>query len=1677
MEPIAIVGIGCRFPGANSPEAFWHLLRNGIDAISEVPKERWDVDSFYDPEPATPGKMSTRYGGFIEGVDSFDPGFFGISPREAERIDPQQRLVLKVAWEALENAAIAPSNLSGSQTGVFIGIGNYDYGIVISKDLDRINAYDGTGNTLGVAANRLSYLLNLRGPSLAIETSCSSSLVAIHLACRSLQNAESDLCLVGAVSLMLSPQQTIIYSQARMMASDGRCKTFDASADGYVRGEGCGMVVLKRLGDAIRDGDRIQAIIRGTAVNQDGLSNGLTAPNGPSQQAVIRQALENAGVEPAQISYVEAHGTGTSLGDPIEVRSLKTVLMQGRSADQPCLIGSVKTNIGHLEAAAGMASLLKVVLALQHKQIPPHLHLKQLNPYISLAGTPLAIPTELQPWTVNTGNRLAGISSFGFGGTNAHIIVEEVGTGDWGLGTGDWGLGTGDWGLGTGDWGLGKSFPNTQSPIPNPQSPPVERPLHLLSLSAKSEQALQDLVRRYEAFLRTHSELSLADICFTASTGRSSFGAASLTHFDHRLAMTAQSVEQLQQQLSAFVAGQQPRELVTGQVINRKQPKTAFLFTGQGSQYVEMGRELYETQPTFRQILQQCDEILRFYLDKSLLDVLYPSHHHTDGLLDETAYTQPALFALEYALCKLWQSWGIAPSVAMGHSVGEYVAACVAGVFSLEDGLKLIAARGRLMQTLPANGMMAAVMASPEQIAEHIAGYEGNIAIAAINGPRSVVISGERQAVETLCQSLAQNGVKTKPLTVSHAFHSPLMTPMIEEFAAVANTINYSLPQIKLVSNVTGKLISQEIASPEYWCNHVLQPVLFAQGMQTLQEQKCDVLLEIGPKPILLGMGKQCLSDAEIKQLVWLPSLRPGQSDWQQLLQSLAQIYVQGAAIDWKGFDQDYIRQRVLLPTYPFQEQRYWVELGDNQSAKKAVISLNTVQTPMLHLLQQGEIQQLTEQVTKTANLSTDEQQFLPKLLEVLAKQHKQQSIAASIQDWFYSIEWQPKARQITAVDKKPQIGTWLILADIGGVGQTLAEHLQKQGNFCTLVYAGESYQSKENSTWVINPASTADYQRLLNEIRATSQSQLQGVIHLWNLDTATSKLTVAELEKSQVLGCGSVLSLVQALTQESQRNWGLGTRDWGLGKSFSNTQYPVPNPQSPIPNSQCPIPNSQSPIPRLWLVTRVAQPVETSPEVTQAPLWGMGKVVALEYPELFGGMVDLSLEPTSEEISLLLSEIADTQGEDHFVYRGKRRYVARLVRKQLPPTTESCSISPDSTYLITGGLGALGLKVAEWLVEQGARQLVLTGRKQPTAQAQTAIAHLENMGAKVLAAQADVTQEQDLLHLLEQVRATMPPLRGIIHAAGVVGYETLPSLQWRSLEAVLRPKVIGTWLLHQFTQNIQLDFFVVFSSIASVWGSRGQAHYAAANAFLDSFAHYRSSQGMPTLSVNWGPWAGGGMASKEAQSWLSRTGISVLQPEQALTALGLLLGSNTVQATVAQVDWKLFKGLYEARGQRTLLEAVQASPNNPQETTVASALVTELQAAPVSDAKAMLTTYLQSEVGKVLGLSASQLPNPEQGFFEMGMDSLMAIDLKSRLDKSLGTTLPSTITFECPTIADLVKYLGREILGWETNNVTSSSDAQRTATVAEIQQLTTEALEALIAEELAGLESLLQIR
>lgn len=887
-EPIAIIGMGCRFPGgANDPETFWQLLHHKVDAIREVPLERWNVDAYYDPNLETPGKTNTRSGGFLDvGVDAFDAEFFGLSPREVVNMDPQQRLLLEVSWEALEHAGKAPEKLIGSQTGVFVGITTTDYAQrTMFAETAEIDIYTATGSCLNVAAGRLSYSLGLQGPSMAIDTACSSSLVAVHVACQSLRAGECRMALAGGVNLMLSPQVTIAISKLRALAADGRCKTFDAAADGYGRGEGCGVVVLKRLSVALADGDHILALIRGSAVNQDGRSSGLTVPNGLAQQAVLRAALANAKVEPAQISYVEAHGTGTPLGDPIELKALATVLGQGRSDKHPLMVGSVKTNIGHLEAAAGIAGLIKVVLAMQHNELPPHLHLEKLNPHIAAQKIPAIVPTERIPWPAADGGqessspkRLAGVSSFGFSGTNAHVVLEEA---------------------------------------PVRESTPIEidRPIHLLTLSAKSDAALASLAGRFEYYLEAHPLASLGDVCFTANSGRS--------HFDHRLALVAESSEQLSQKLAAIVAQKKVSGESNGLSPSTSKPKVAFLFTGQGCQYVGMGRQLYDTQPTFQKALDRCDELLRPYVGQSLLSVLYPDPG-TPSPLHKTAYTQPALFALEYALAELWQSWGIEPTAVMGHSVGEYVAACVAGVFSLEDGIKLIAQRAQLMQALPPNGEMVAIFASEAQVAAAIEPYKKQVSIAAMNGPKNTVISGQHDAVQAVLKHLEAEGVECRPLSVSHAFHSPLMEPILEAFERIAGEIEYSTPQLPLISNLTGKLaVGQEIASPEYWRRHVREAVRFSQSMQTLHEQDYQLFVEIGPHPVLSGMGRRCLPTGSG---VWLPSLKREQGDWQQILQSLGTLYEQGVDVDWCGFDGDYQRHRLSLPTYPFERQRYWTE-------------------------------------------------------------------------------------------------------------------------------------------------------------------------------------------------------------------------------------------------------------------------------------------------------------------------------------------------------------------------------------------------------------------------------------------------------------------------------------------------------------------------------------------------------------------------------------------------------------------------------------------------------------------------------------------------------------------------------------------------------------------------------
>lgn len=896
-EPIAIVGVGCRFPGAPNPDDYWNVLRNGIDAVREVPEDRYNVDDYFDSDPSAPGKVYTRWGGYLDGIDQFDADFFGISPREAVRMDPQQRMLTEVAWEALEYAGISPEHISGSKAGVYIGIIYCEYGILQAHDLATFDVFSGTGSTNCIAANRLSYLLNLHGPSLALDTACSSSLVAVHLACQSLRRRETDLALAGGVNLLLGPEMTIGLCRAQMMSPDGRCKTFDASANGYVRGEGCGIVILKRLSDAQRDGDRILAVIRGTAVNHDGRSNGISAPSGPAQEEVLRAALQDAGVHPHDVSFVEAHGTGTRLGDPIETEALSAVLCQDRPADRPLYLGSVKTNIGHLEGAAGIAGLIKSVLMLQHREIPPHLHLREINPLLKIDGLPIKIPTQLEPWKNGDQPLRMGTSSFGFGGTNAHVILEEA------------------------------------PPAPAPEET-LQRPLHVMTLSARTSGALDELAGRYAKHLAEHLDESLANIAYTANVGRA--------HFNHRLAVVAADAQEAQRRLAEYRPDALPPGMVRGEATATH--RVAMLFTGQGSQYAGMGRALYETQPEFRSALDQCAQILDDELDRPLLELLAPT---AGDLLNQTGFTQPAIFALQYALATLWRSWGIEPAAVMGHSVGEFAAACIAGVLSLEDGLRLIAARARLMQQLPAGGVMAAVLAGESQVKDALGSAGGEVSIAAYNGPKNIVIAGPEAAVQQVLDRLAADGVQSKRLATSHAFHSALIEPAIAPLVDVAASMRAQPPQIPIIANLTGTFADEQTyADPEYWGRHARQPVQFATGIQTLITDGCDVLLEIGPSPTLIGMGQRIATDPH---LVWLSSLRPGRDEWRTMLTAAAELYVRGLPMDWRAFDRPYARRRVALPTYPFQRRRYWTTaVRENIRTGTTSPLSNTPERPLL---------------------------------------------------------------------------------------------------------------------------------------------------------------------------------------------------------------------------------------------------------------------------------------------------------------------------------------------------------------------------------------------------------------------------------------------------------------------------------------------------------------------------------------------------------------------------------------------------------------------------------------------------------------------------------------------------------------------------------------------------------
>ncbi|XXX76156.1 acyltransferase domain-containing protein [Sorangium sp. So ce134] len=876
-EPIAIVGVGCRFPGgAEDPEAFWRALRDGVDAVRRIPEDRWPRDALAAERP------ETRWAGLLHEVDRFDAAFFNISTREANKLDPQQRLLLELVWEALENAGERPDLLAGSRASVFIGVGNVDYQqCILSRGLEEVEAYDITGNITSAAAGRISYTFGFQGPCVSLDTACSSSLVAIHLACQSLRNRESDLAVAGGVSLILSPTTMRILTATQALAPDSRCKTFDARANGYARGEGGGIVVLKRLSDAERDGDRIWALVRGSAVNQDGRSTGITAPNVLSQQALLETALKSARVAASEIGYIETHGTGTSLGDPIEVEALKAVLGEARADGSACVLGALKTNIGHLEAAAGVAGLIKALLALRHELIPRNLHFQTLNPRIDLAGTPFMIPTEEVPWKAGPKPRLAGVSSFGLSGTNAHVILEEA-------------------------------------PRPRPEQPGASAEgasSYLLPLSAKSPEALAAIARAWQRWLTEGdgSGQRLHDIAYTASARRS--------HHEHRLGVVGASREELAAALGVHARGETRAGPTQGRPWSAA-PQVVFVFPGQGSQWVGMGRRLLEEEPVFREALAACDAAIRREAGFSVLDELAADERASR--LSEIDVAQPLLFAVEVALAALWRSWGVEPDAVVGHSMGEVAAAHVAGALTLEDAAQIICRRGRLLRRMSGHGAMAMVELPLESAQAELAGYGSRLFIAASNSPRATVISGEMDALEELLDRLESRGVFCGWGVADVASHSPQMEPLLAELHAALSGISPKQASIPMRSTVTTEPLRGDELSAAYWADNLRKPVLFSRVIRSLAEQGPTLFVEVSPHPILLPWMDENLREGEVEGAA-LPSLRRGQDERRSLLESLGKLYVRGYPVAWKRLYPDGGRL-VEPPAYPWQRERYWVD-------------------------------------------------------------------------------------------------------------------------------------------------------------------------------------------------------------------------------------------------------------------------------------------------------------------------------------------------------------------------------------------------------------------------------------------------------------------------------------------------------------------------------------------------------------------------------------------------------------------------------------------------------------------------------------------------------------------------------------------------------------------------------
>jgi acyl transferase domain-containing protein len=1768
VEPVAIVGIGCRFPGAPNPEALWQLLIQGKDAIREVPADRWSIRAFYDPDSRKPGKLSAFRGGFLNQIDRFDAAFFGISPREAAYLDPQQRLLLEVAWEALEDGGQVAQQLAGTDVGVFIGAFTLDYMLLQLGKVGRplIDTHTATGSMMTMISNRLSYLFDFRGPSISVDTACSSSLVAVHLACQSLRNSECSLALAGGVNVMSMPDYTIAESKGGFLSPDGASKAFSARANGYARGEGAGIAVLKLLSRAVADGDPIYAVIRGSAVNQDGHTNGITVPRGEAQQSLVREACRRANVSPGLIQYVEAHGTGTPVGDPIEADALGRALSEERVQDGQCLIGSIKTNIGHLEAAAGIAGLIKTTLCMKHRQIPPTLYTEDPNPKIPFADLRLRIPGQLEKWPATSDPILAGVNSFGFGGTNAHVVLGDA---------------------------------PQASPVAGDKGDVDTRRMRLLPISARSSEALYTLAENWRECVKS-ADSRVDDLCYTAGVRRG--------HHDYRLAVAGRSREEFAAQLEAYLAGETRRGMASGRAGHASPSKLVFVFTGMGPQWWAMGRELYNQQPTFRAAVDEVAAMFQTETGWPLLAELLAEEGQSRMVA--TQVSQTANFALQVGLAKLWESWGIYPDAVVGHSVGEVSSSYLSGALSLRDAVRVSYHRSRLQQRTAGKGGMMAVGLSAEEAADLVRPYESRVSIAAVNSHSSTTLAGDQDALQEIAGALEARKVFCRPLRVEVAYHSHHMDPIRDELLDSLRDLRPKTAARPLYSTVTAGLVSGIEVDAEYWWKNVRNPVRFAAAVDELIRDDHSLFLEVGPHPVLAGSITECLAKSR-REGRTICSLRRGEDEQATILGALGELYCAGYPVDWKYLHPAGGRV-VALPSYPWQREHYWTEsreseedrlgyevhplLGkrlqtaraaweldlnkhnltwledhrirgavicpgaayieaalaaaaetfgsgnyavENIRFRKALFLLDGEDPKVqFHLnaagpsfeihgrsrvdaswvlhcsgdLRQSQdtalppgmaLQNLRDDcaveiskevcyarlaekgfeygshfqgiarlwrgsgtalarivVPDAVNGAADGYHLHPVILDACfqtliaadvmgnddgtntaylpigidrIRLHDQptgnlwayaqvkhqgsrtmagdivlmngddqvlaeirgvrvQSVEARpnlvsqepIDRSIYEIQWSPSdgGSQVEAAWDRP--GSWLILADSQGVAKGLAASLESSGETCLMASPDETSEPE-------------NLRRLIGQAFGPDRPACRGIVHLWSIDMPSfEQAGGGALDRAERFGCLTLKNVVQALGES--------------GKS-----------------------------PRIWIVTRGAQRVvakDRSIAVTQAPLWGMGRVIGhQEHAGLWGGLIDLDPDASADDVGMILNEVRGRHGEDQVAFRDGNRFVPQLVRSRSLVASLPVKLRPEASYLITGGLGALGLLTADWMVERGARRLILMGRtampprslwkdvdpESALGERVKDIREIEAKGASVYLAQVDSADEEQLTTFLRRYEDEgWPPIMGVVHAAGTVRDQLLVNMDDESFRSVLRPKVQGAALLHRLFANAPLDFFVLYSSTGSVVASAGQANYAAGNAFMDSLAQYRRARQLPALSINWGPWALGMVKELNLVEHYARRGIESITAERGCQFLDRLFGQNLAQALVVTANWKdLFQ--YQPRIPH-MLESLKSEETESAENSLSSEQsegVLERLLADPEGAQTILLAHLCELTARVLRLDAAKLDG-DQSLSAFGMDSMMATELKNRIELSLHVSVSVMDLLKGASLAEL---------------------------------------------------------